>query len=99
MTHVAGRHTNFVDAVIRDYYALGNIFSRFKPDAVVHFAAFKSVGESWQNPLKYFENNISGTIILLRIMREHGVRNLVFTSSATIYGVPDSCPIREDAPR
>lgn len=99
MTHVAGCHTNFVEADIRDGCALGAVFSRFEPDAVVHFAAFKSVGESWQNPLKYFENNISGTITLLRVMREHGVRNLVFSSSATIYGAPDSCPIREDAPR
>lgn len=96
---VAGCLPKFVEADIRDSRALDDVFSRFDADVVIHFAAFKSVAESWQQPLKYFENNISGTITLLRSMRDHGVPNLIFSSSATIYGTPDNCPIREDAPR
>lgn len=67
-------------------------------DAVVHFAALKSVGESCEQPLTYFENNISGTITLLQAMVAAGVNNVVFSSSATVYGDPDSVPIAEDAP-
>ena len=67
-------------------------------DAVVHFAALKAVGESCERPLDYFDNNISGTLHLLQAMQEAGVRRLVFSSSATVYGDPDSVPVTEDAP-
>jgi len=67
-------------------------------DAVIHFAALKAVGESCAHPLKYFDNNISGTIYLLQAMQAAGVQNLVFSSSATVYGNPASIPVREDAP-
>ncbi|MGN6225931.1 MAG: UDP-glucose 4-epimerase GalE [Dyella sp.] len=85
-------------ADIRDRAALLSIFQEVRPDAVIHFAALKSVGESWEQPLRYFDNNITGTIVLLQVMHECGVRKLVFSSSATVYGMPESCPISEDAP-
>lgn len=82
---------------IREETALTAVFDRYPIDAVIHFAALKAVGESCERPIEYFENNISGTITLLRTMRRVGVEHLVFSSSATVYGQPDSCPIREDA--
>lgn len=82
----------------RDHAALLSIFRDVRPDGVIHFAALKSVGESWEQPLRYFDNNVTGTIVLLQAMRDCGLRRLVFSSSATVYGVPESCPINEDAP-
>ena len=82
---------------IRDSDFLVKIFAKHQIDAVVHFAGLKAVGESCEKPLAYFDNNISGTISLLQVMREAGCNNLVFSSSATVYGDPDKCPITEDA--
>lgn len=82
---------------MRDREALTRLFAAQPFDAVVHFAALKAVGESCERPLDYFENNISGTITLLQVMKEAGVRRLVFSSSATVYGDPESVPVREDA--
>ena len=65
---------------------------------MIHFAALKAVGESTRIPLDYYENNLSGTLVLLQAMKRAGVRNLVFSSSATVYGDPASTPIREDFP-
>ena len=73
------------------------LFGRYRFDAVIHFAALKAVGESCERPLDYFDNNISGTINLLQAMQVAGVRRLVFSSSATVYGAPDAVPVREDA--
>lgn len=98
LERVTGRSIASVRADIRDAAALSEVFRTFPADVVIHFAALKSVGESWQKPLDYFDNNISGTITLLRTMRNFGVRRLVFSSSATVYGLPDACPIKEDAP-
>lgn len=98
LKRVTGRRPDCVTADIRDQSALHAVFKNFSADVVIHFAALKSVGESWQKPLDYFDNNISGTIMLLRVMQEFGVRRLVFSSSATVYGVPETCPIRESAP-
>lgn len=98
LERVAGQRPSSVTADIRDESALALTFKRFPVDVVIHFAALKSVGESWQKPLDYFDNNINGTITLLRTMREFGVHRLVFSSSATVYGSPDSCPIQESAP-
>lgn len=98
LERVTGQRPASVTADIRDEPALARTFKRFPVDVVIHFAALKSVGESWQKPLDYFDNNISGTITLLRAMREFGVHRLVFSSSATVYGSPDSCPIQESAP-
>ncbi|QDH69762.1 UDP-glucose 4-epimerase GalE [Marilutibacter alkalisoli] len=82
---------------IRDRVRLARVFERHRFDAVIHFAALKAVGESCQRPLDYFDNNIGGTIALLQTMVEAGVKRLVFSSSATVYGLPDSVPVREDA--
>ena len=82
---------------LRDKRAVDALFASHTYDAVIHFAALKSVGDSCERPLDYFENNISGTIHLLQAMRTHGVRNLVFSSSATVYGDPSAVPVREDA--
>lgn len=95
---ITGRRPAIFQADIRDRAALLSILRDVRPDAVIHFAALKSVGESWEQPLQYFDNNITGTIVLLQAMRDCGVLKLVFSSSATVYGVPESCPINEDAP-
>ncbi|MGY1425048.1 UDP-glucose 4-epimerase GalE [Lysobacter sp. A289] len=83
---------------LRDVDALSGLFATTRFDAVVHFAALKAVGDSCERPLDYFDNNISGTIHLLQAMRAAGVGRLVFSSSATVYGDPESVPVREDAP-
>ncbi|PWV57713.1 UDP-glucose 4-epimerase GalE [Plasticicumulans acidivorans] len=95
---ITGRELPCVRIDIRDEAALGELFSRHAIDAVIHFAALKAVGESCSQPLRYFENNIAGTISLLKVMRASECGALVFSSSATVYGDPDGCPIREDAP-
>lgn len=99
MQRLAGCRFSVLRADIRDANALGAAFLQFAADAVIHFAALKSVDESWRMPLEYFDNNISGTITLLQVMRENGVSKLVFSSSATVYGAPDCSPIDESAPR
>jgi len=83
---------------IRDRAALARLFSPERFDAVIHFAALKAVGESCDKPLDYFDNNVGGTIALLQEMRDAGVPRLVFSSSATVYGIPGSLPVNEDAP-
>lgn len=95
---ITGREIPCERADVRDAAALDALFSRYDITAVIHFAALKAVGESCADPLRYFENNIAGTITLLQAMRRHGVGRLVFSSSATVYGQPDRCPISEDAP-
>lgn len=74
------------------------LFENFKFDSVIHFAAFKSVSESVKNPLEYYENNVSGTINLLKIMKKFGIYNLIFSSSCTVYGQPDKYPVTEETP-
>lgn len=98
LQRIVGREIICERGDLRDPGFLGAVFERHRIDAVIHFAALKAVGESCEQPLEYFENNISGTISLLKEMRRQGVEKLVFSSSATVYGQPDSCPIREDAP-
>jgi len=83
---------------VRDAAALDALFARERIDAVVHFAAFKAVGESTAKPLAYYANNLGGLMTLAETMARHGCRRLVFSSSATVYGKPESLPIREDAP-
>lgn len=85
-------------ADVRDKARLRAIFHDEKPQAVIHFAGFKAVGESVADPLMYYDNNLVSTISLLQIMQETGCRMLVFSSSATVYGIPDSVPLQEDAP-
>ncbi len=78
--------------------ALAQVFERHRPDAVVHFAAFKAVGESTAQPLRYYRNNIGGLVNVCETMQRHGCRRMVFSSSATVYGVPQRLPLTEDAP-
>ncbi|HEY0335652.1 MAG TPA: UDP-glucose 4-epimerase GalE [Stenotrophomonas sp.] len=97
LEQITGKQVQGVVVDIRDAGALDEVMAGARFDAVVHFAAFKSVGESWQQPVAYFDNNISGTISLLGAMARAGVRHLVFSSSATVYGTPDAVPIPESA--
>ena len=98
---LAGRGLRFVEGDVLDAAALDRAFGDGPCAAVIHFAAKKAVGESCADPLGYYRTNVGGTISLLRAMRRQGVRRLVFSSSATVYGdpAPEACPLAEDAPR
>jgi UDP-glucose 4-epimerase len=98
LQRISGHVPVFEQADVNDAAALRTTFERHRPDAVVHFAAFKAVGESTQEPLRYYANNIGGLVNLCRQMRHAGCTRIVFSSSATVYGRPKSLPIREDAP-
>ncbi|MBQ8342985.1 MAG: UDP-glucose 4-epimerase GalE [Clostridia bacterium] len=93
---ITGKTVTFYEADIRDVAAMENIFTKHSFDAVIHFAAFKAVGESVRLPLKYYENNISGTVSLLQIMEKHNVKKIIFSSSATVYGDPERLPLDEN---
>ncbi len=95
---IAGRRPAFVQGDIRDRAALDAVFAANAISNVIHFAGLKAVGESVAKPLHYYENNIGGTLNLLQAMGAAGVRRLVFSSSATVYGDPHAVPIREDFP-
>lgn len=95
---LTGKKIHFYEADILDKEALTDIFRKESIDAVIHFAGLKAVGESCQIPLKYFKNNLSGTITLLEVMEEFDVKNLVFSSSATVYGDPETVPVTEEFP-
>lgn len=98
LRRITGSVPAVIEADIRDAPAMRRAMAAVTPDVVVHFAAKKAVGESEADPLLYFDANIIGTIRLLEAMRDANVRRIVFSSSATVYGEPDACPIREDAP-
>ena len=89
----------FYEANILDRAALDRVFSENDVDAIIHFAGFKAVGESVQKPLEYYWNNFAGTLALCDVARAHGVKNLVFSSSATVYGEPEFVPITESCPK
>lgn len=95
---ITGKKIKFYEGDIRDRKILDKIFEENEIDAVINFAGLKAVGESCQKPLEYYENNIEGLLVLCFAMRDHNVKNLVFSSSATVYGKPKSVPIREDFP-
>ena len=95
---IAGRRPRFEQIDVRDRPALRRLLASHRLDAVIHFAGLKAVGESVQKPLQYYENNIGGSLALVECMIEAGVRTIVFSSSATVYGEPVSVPIREDSP-
>jgi len=99
LERIVGRRPEFIRADIRDRGALDSLFSRYRVAAVIHFAGLKAVGESVEKPLDYYSNNIGGTLELLAAMEQAEVRNLVFSSSATVYGDPASVPINEQFPR
>jgi UDP-glucose 4-epimerase len=98
VARIAGRTPEFVCGDVRDSEALARLFAAHRIDAVIHFAGLKAVGESVERPLAYYDNNVHGSIALLQAMSDAGVRTLVFSSSATVYGDPASVPIREDFP-
>ena len=89
----------FHEANVLDRDAMEAIFSEHDIDAIIHFAGFKAVGESVQKPLEYYWNNIAGTLVLCDVARNHGVKNIVFSSSATVYGEPEFVPITEECPK
>ena len=93
---ISGRAPLFYQGDIRDPALLDRIFAEQQIAAVIHFAALKAVGESTRLPLEYYENNLGGTLTLLQAMKRAGVHNLVFSSSATVYGEPTRTPIAED---
>ncbi len=95
---LCGKAPHFVQGDIRDRALLDNLFAKCSIDAVLHFAGLKAVGESVTQPLRYYENNVAGSVTLFQAMQAAGVAKLVFSSSATVYGEPASMPIREDFP-
>jgi UDP-glucose 4-epimerase len=95
---ISGQDFPFVEADIRDKRALRSVFAQYKIDAVIHFAGLKAVGESSAKPLMYYDNNVNGSITLFEVMAEANVKNIVFSSSATVYGGPHTEPITEDYP-
>ncbi|MEL4401969.1 UDP-glucose 4-epimerase GalE [Shewanella algae] len=95
---ISGKNVLFYQGDILNKAFLQKVFSDHSFEAVIHFAGLKAVGESVAQPLRYYENNVTGTLILCQVMKEYGVRNLVFSSSATVYGDPASLPITETFP-
>ncbi len=95
---ITGKSVRFYKGDICSYDDCCKVFSENKIDAVVHFAGYKAVGESVQKPIEYYSNNINGTLVLLTAMREYGCKKIVFSSSATVYGMDNSAPYTEDMP-
>ena len=98
IAEITGRRPPLVAGDIRDRRLLDSVFADHDIDSVIHFAGKKAVGESVAMPVDYYDNNVSGTLVLIEAMRDAGVRTIVFSSSATVYGDPASVPIREDFP-
>ena len=96
---ITGKSVPFYKADILDREALNAIFEKEKIDSCIHFAGLKAVGESVAKPWEYYENNIAGTLTLVDVMRKHGVKNIIFSSSATVYGDPAIIPITEECRR
>ena len=96
---IIGKEIPFYEVDVRDKEALSKVFDENKFDAVIHFAGLKAVGESVSKPLEYYHNNMTGTFILLDVMRQHQCKNIIFSSSATVYGDPAIIPITEECPK
>ncbi len=96
---ITGKDLTFYRADIRDRAALEDIFAKENLTACIHFAGLKAVGESVAKPWEYYENNISGSLILFDVMRKHGCKNIIFSSSSTVYGTPEEVPVTEDTPK
>lgn len=92
---ITGKSPVFYEADVRDRAAMEKIFTENKIDYVIHFAGLKAVGESCVKPIEYYDNNLYGTLVLLEVMREHGCKKIVFSSSATVYGTPERLPLDE----
>ncbi len=95
----AAEHLTFVRADVADRDAMDAVFDEFDIDHVIHFAGYKAVGESVQKPIEYYSNNIGNTLVLADVMRNHGCKSIIFSSSATVYGDPDSLPLTEESPK
>lgn len=96
---IIGKKVPFVKADVRDRGAMETLFTERKIDAVINFAGLKAVGESVAKPLEYYENNMNGVFVLIDVMRNHGCKNIIFSSSATVYGDPAIIPITEECPK
>lgn len=95
---LTGKQPAFHQGDIRDEAFLDTVFAQHDIQAVIHFAGLKAVGESVAKPLEYYDNNVNGSLVLARSMRKAGVKSIVFSSSATVYGDPEIVPITEDSP-
>ncbi|SEH51271.1 MULTISPECIES: UDP-glucose 4-epimerase GalE [Atopobiaceae] len=93
------RNLSFYRADVNDRAAMECVFDDNQIDRVIHFAGFKAVGESVTKPIEYYSNNLGNTLVLLDVMREHGCKSIIFSSSATVYGDPDSLPLTEESPK
>ena len=96
---ITGKSVKFYEADILDGAALDKIFAENEIDSVIHFAGLKAVGESVQKPWEYYNNNITGSLVLFDVMKKHGVKNIIFSSSATVYGTPAEIPVTEKCPK
>ncbi|MBR7083301.1 MAG: UDP-glucose 4-epimerase GalE, partial [Clostridia bacterium] len=94
---IIGKPFPFYNIDVCDNAAVDALFEKEHIEAIIHFAGLKAVGESCAKPLEYYRNNIDSTLTLLEIMKKHGVKNIIFSSSATVYGAPDEVPIKESA--
>ena len=95
----AAKRLTFYEANVLDRDAMNRIFDAHHIDRVIHFAGFKAVGESVHKPIEYYHNNIENTLVLVDVMRQHGCKSIIFSSSATVYGDPDRLPVRETDPK
>ncbi len=99
VSDLIGKEVKWYEADVRDREAMNRIFEENSFDAVIHYAGLKSVGESVAKPLEYYENNMNATFVLVDVMRNHGCKNIIFSSSATVYGEPAVIPITEECPK
>ena len=99
VAQITGRETPFFKVDIRDREGLDRVFAQYRFDACIHFAGLKAVGESVSKPVEYYDNNINGTLVLIQALRDNGCKNLIFSSSATVYGNPAIIPITEECPK
>lgn len=98
ISEITGVQPKFYQLNVLDYQALSAVFEQESIDSVIHFAAFKAVGESVEKPLEYYHNNLGGLLNVLQVMKDHGVKKIVFSSSATVYGMDNQSPLTEDLP-
>ena len=98
VAELTGKEAKFYEADIRDEQALRKIFEKENIDSCIHFAGLKAVGESVSKPWLYYDNNVHGTLTLLKVMNDFNVKKIVFSSSATVYGAPAFVPITEECP-
>lgn len=96
---ITGTDVPFIEGDIRDLERLNEVFAEHEIDCVIHFAGLKAVGESVEKPIEYYDNNVNGTVTLLKAMRSAGCKNMIFSSSATVYGTPEKLPLTEDMPK